>query len=322
MITGHYWPGRPKPEQDELLSSWLIRIAAANHARLHTFCHIEWPHKQIWTRDIDKAVDFDFVKKLAAKSGTPLSKAMGTLLWSLSGTVFEDINGNGNAKFIRPIGVRHRKRYKNGLMWCPLCITSDKHPFYRRQWRTILNPTCSRHGVILADSCHECGAPCIPHRGDFIQCHVCETPISEHPTIAAQSRVIQLGHRNKRISITGLSDFGLEKAVHPIVYFDIYRQILKIIVMGARSDDLRHVLNRLYGTDPTPFAIGNRINLEELSASELHRAMNMAWYVLEGWPFMFIGVCAEARIWFSWATKDMTILRYEYYKVTRRFLSG
>ena len=47
------WPWRPRPQADELLSSWLRRIALGNSAKLHSFCHAVWPGLQIWNRDID-----------------------------------------------------------------------------------------------------------------------------------------------------------------------------------------------------------------------------------------------------------------------------
>ncbi|WP_341536102.1 TniQ family protein [Aeromonas veronii] len=37
------WPWRPRPQADELLSSWLRRIALGNSAKLHSFCHAVWP---------------------------------------------------------------------------------------------------------------------------------------------------------------------------------------------------------------------------------------------------------------------------------------
>jgi len=45
---------------------------------------------------------------------------------------------------------------------------------------------------------------------------------------------LQLGFKNQKITNNGLTNFGLDTPVHSIVYFDVYRQVLKIIALGAR----------------------------------------------------------------------------------------
>ena len=36
-LSGRLWPAHVKPQQDELLSSWLVRLAMAHGVKLHTF---------------------------------------------------------------------------------------------------------------------------------------------------------------------------------------------------------------------------------------------------------------------------------------------
>ena len=322
MLSGRYWPCHPKPLPSELFSSWLIRLASKNSTRLHTFFHLEWPHKQIWTRDIDKFQDNEFISKLAEKSGASIEALDKMSLRSYNGLVYEKTNHLGHSGFIRPIGIRHRTRNRVGLMWCPECLATDNVPYYRKEWRTLLSPTCPRHGIVLADQCHECETPCMPHRGDFLSCYECKTPHSRHPSVPAKSRALQLSFDNLRVVKTGITSIGFHSPMHSIVYFDIIRQLIKIVCSGARSENLRHILFRQYNTDPSPFEIKSGEPIESLSAKELHRAFEMISYLLAGWPFMFVGLCAEADVWFSWATKDMPSLRFEYYSIARRFLSA
>jgi len=56
----------------------------------------------------------------------------------------------------------------------------------------------------------------------------------EHPIKPADSMALQLGFKNQKITNNGLTNFGLDTPVHSIVYFDVYRQVLKIIALGAR----------------------------------------------------------------------------------------
>ena len=174
-LSGKYWPIHPKPLPDELFSSWLIRIIKGNSPEmtLHTFCHLNWPGKQIWTRDIDKCADAELLISIAERTGTSISRAMKTLLSSYVGYVFETLSIYGNSKWIRPIGVYHRTRRRNGLRWCPKCLDEDSRPYFRKQWRASFVSTCVKHGVILRDFCSKCSAPCIPHKSSFTDCHNC-----------------------------------------------------------------------------------------------------------------------------------------------------
>ena len=54
-LSGTLWPAHPKPLPDELLSSWMVRIAGQHGLKLHTFASAVWPGISIWNRDIDRS---------------------------------------------------------------------------------------------------------------------------------------------------------------------------------------------------------------------------------------------------------------------------
>ena len=48
------WPIHPHPRPDELLSSWMVRLAHANRYKVHDFYALYFGReRQIWNRDID-----------------------------------------------------------------------------------------------------------------------------------------------------------------------------------------------------------------------------------------------------------------------------
>ncbi len=54
-LSGSLLPVHLKPLPDELLSSWLVRIAHGHGMKLQTFCAVIFGReKSIWNRDIDK----------------------------------------------------------------------------------------------------------------------------------------------------------------------------------------------------------------------------------------------------------------------------
>lgn len=72
------WPVHIKPKDDELLSSWLVRLAMSHGLKLHTFCSIALPLKQIWTRDIDKAPNTGLIGELSTILNEAAERAIRT----------------------------------------------------------------------------------------------------------------------------------------------------------------------------------------------------------------------------------------------------
>lgn len=304
-LSGRYWFGHPKPKLDELTSSYLIRLANANGMRVHSFCHQYWPHKQIWTRDIDTKMDDDIINLVSERAATSRKSVACCSLQRYSGQMFTQINPNGLTRWIRPIGVRHRSRTRYGLMWCPLCLLETPEVF-KTVWRTNLSATCSSHGVVLLDRCAECYSPCSPHREKPDRCEVCGLMYEQGPTNIGSSRAQQFGFLLQHAAKSGdmSSIFGTE--VCTIEGFDVLRQLIKILTSGARHRRLHKVVAKHYGFDLRPLCEERPKAVEYISSSDLHRIFEVMHGLLTGWPFMFVSLCAEADVWRSWTLKDFT----------------
>jgi hypothetical protein len=161
------WPVHIKPKDDELISSWLVRLARAHGLKLHTFCSVTWPGKQIWNRDIDKSSDTEMVGVLSTRTGTPIERVQATTLASYANVLYEKHNRFGPSSWIMPIGVYHRTRKKFGLQYCPRCLAEDEDPYYRCKWRLAFIVVCERHHVVLHDRCPKCGEAINFHRDEL-----------------------------------------------------------------------------------------------------------------------------------------------------------
>ena len=104
------WPWRPEPLPDELLSSWLRRVALGNSPKVHTFCNAVWPGLQIWNRDIDCLAPEVLLEALALGTGQPTSRVRQTTFGSLEGVLFEQVRVTGPTEWVLPVGVYHRTR--------------------------------------------------------------------------------------------------------------------------------------------------------------------------------------------------------------------
>ena len=317
-------PWRPKPRDDELLSSWLRRVAQGNSPKLHTFCHLIWPGKQLWNRDLDALAPQDVGERLASLTGTAVELARATTLPSLAGILYERVRVQNVSRWILPLGVYHRTRRRAGQQWCAGCLKGDQRPYYRKNWRLAISSTCSRHGVVLADRCIECAAPAVPHRGVDPSCHLCGCDRRLYPHGLADPQVLQLEHMLRSI-IAGLAQPpGTLRSIYPLAFFNLVRQVLSIVTANPRADRLRETVCRHAGGDPRPPRFESKLSAPELlSTDDRHRMMGIVARLLDGWPYKFAALCADAGMWRSWAMRgDQNGIPFAYGAVVDTYLNG
>ena len=164
--------------EDELLTSWLVRLARANSARLHVFTvdlfgrkNPERPHFPTithWHRDLDRTFKSDDLEELARRTELPIERVRQTTLEPLERRLTERTYlGTGVARWLLPIGVRELMRLDCGLQYCPHCLREDASPYFRRIWRLAFVTICPVHWTPLLDRCPDCRNPIHFARREF-----------------------------------------------------------------------------------------------------------------------------------------------------------
>ena len=186
------WPIRYKPLPDELLSSWLVRLAHGHGLKVQTFCNLIFGNRrQVWNRDIDRLAPDWLVEALALHTGTPMEVARRTTLQVFEGTLYPHFHPSGTLLWIQSMKMYHRQREGLGQQYCPACLATDAVPYFRKTWRVSLKTYCLRHGCYLLDRCHACGASVAFHRVDIdrdeteeaalSRCHRCGESLGNGP---------------------------------------------------------------------------------------------------------------------------------------------
>lgn len=135
-LSGELWPAHPKPLPDELLSSWIVRIASANGLKLQTFCdRVFGKEHQLWNRDIDRHAPPWLLASLARHTGTPIKHVRDATLEVYRGRLYRRKHDAGQLRWILPAGVYHRTRRHFGVQFCPQCLAEDHEPYFRTRWR-------------------------------------------------------------------------------------------------------------------------------------------------------------------------------------------
>ena len=167
------WTFRLKPLPDELLSSWLTRVAFAHGQTPYVFHNLHLPGLPVWNRDVDRAHGAGLVAAISAVSGVSATRIRAASLERYS-KLGLDASAHGEWPFVLAAGIYHRKRRRHGLQFCPNCLSAET-AYFRRSWRLAFILKCPACSMTLSDACPHCDAPVVPHRAlsDMRACHRC-----------------------------------------------------------------------------------------------------------------------------------------------------
>ena len=150
------------PYPEELFSSWLLRSCYKFEIKPHSFSKFLWDGIAIWNRDIDKSLKHESLIEFCNLNVTPFEVGIKTTLKSFEGILFSKLNENGSSDFINTAGIYHRKRKQHALMYCPICLKSNK--YFKITWRVSLITCCTKCKVYLKDECPNCRESIVPFR--------------------------------------------------------------------------------------------------------------------------------------------------------------
>jgi hypothetical protein len=314
-LSGKLWPAHLKPEQDELLSSWLVRLSMAHGQKLHTFCSLAWPGKAIWNRDIDKSADAKIVNTLSNKTATSITKVFATTLAAYEGVLYEKHNHFGPTAWLMPVGIYHRTRIQYGLQYCPHCLAEDGQPYFRRKWRLAFMVICERHHTLLHDRCEQCGLAINFHRdelGNFgkfapnsmIYCYACGFDLrltqvgkSSSCVMAAE---IEFTAKLLQIITNGVAEVTHTMSTYSHLYFTVLRQLMKIMGMRSKKvDKLRKAISETYGAEDYTPEGERQPDVQEQSIQKRRQLLSLTRCLLEEWPDRFIALSQEHGLWSS-----------------------
>jgi len=162
-MSDSLWPVIVLIEEDELLSSWLIRTSLRNGSYPMAWSSYFWGKWRAWTLDIDRYCPEEKLEQLVFKNFDIHTLTNSTL----TPTVEKILNCNLPTTklawpWVSPIGSRNRDRI-GGLKFCPDCLKEDI-PYFRKSWRLSWYHSCTKHNKLLIEHCPKCLSPITPHK--------------------------------------------------------------------------------------------------------------------------------------------------------------
>lgn len=303
-FTSSLWPIRYKPLPDELLSSWLVRLAHGHGLKVQTFCNLIFGNRlQVWNRDIDRLGPSWLVDELSTRTGTPPEIAYGTTLRAYEGLLYPHFKLSGALQWILTLQMYHRKYEGFGLQYCPLCLREGPEPYFRKSWRVAFNTVCIKHQCMLRDRCPNCGAGVAFHRRDIGRtdaaaadslagCHQCGFDLGE----AGAEPITSYDMQASDWLGTLCGQLTLGNSIQPVLDLDsfgVMRQLAMLLTSQYATVRLHaHVCDQL-GASEVQMTKG-RIAFETRTLHERHHLIQLAAWLLAD---------LEPRLRMAWRAK-------------------
>jgi hypothetical protein len=133
------------PFEDELVTSWLHRLAIANSLAPREFADILGLGRGMGWARIDLDIPDSLVERLSGMTGVaaPDIRAMA-------------YPSGLPPRLLLPARVEAGPEQSAWVQFCPICIGEG---YLKREWRLCHHIYCDRHDRFLLDRCPDCGAP-------------------------------------------------------------------------------------------------------------------------------------------------------------------
>ena len=183
MPVNTQWLFHLSLQKDELLSSWLVRVAFAHGCDPLTLTGCLWPGERVWTIDLDKNLPLPLLMQLASVAQLPSNALYNASLQPIIQHISRsDDTIHKSVSWILSLGTRNRK-HTGGLQICPRCLAEKTPVYYRRSWRIAWTIYCPEHHCTLIDCCPACYSAIQPHRltipnDNIAACAVCGLDLS------------------------------------------------------------------------------------------------------------------------------------------------
>ncbi len=303
MLSGKLWPAHPQPLPDELLSSWIVRIAEANGVKLQTMTHLLFGLYNLpWNHDIDRLAPKWFLKGICAHAGSSYWDAYRMTLAGYRTRLYRYRKDSGQLRWILPVRINSTKRDGFGMQYCPACLAMDKEPYFRRKWRVAFHAFCPMHKIMLHDCCPACGAAVTFYRRDFGRtideagaiclCFQCQFDLRLAPQLPVpiyDDDVFRLYVEMLRALDGAATDAGqFDLKFHAVLH-----QLCKVILSNQNHDQLRQYVAKMLGVAIAP-AVHGKISLEHRRVFDRYQTVCFALWLL---------AAPEERINAAWQAK-------------------
>lgn len=292
-----------------MLSSWITRLARANHLTTTDFAKAVLPDERTTLKEIDRTFCPEIMQALADGTGVPIERVWETSLLADEGYVFS-YRAYGTAEWISPTAAISGAEGK-GMAYCPQCLGSDVDPYYRKTWRFIFNPVCPSHRTFLQHGCPQCGKPynffyaSASHpfmANPIVTCRWCGADICHSPSQQDSTLIDHVLRVQEQLN-AGIAQDSFRVPnyghVHAHPYLKVLHACMSSLTIPARarwvaqnlSEDLPKEIDVIV-LDSNDYAHV----IEQRTPEEVGVLLCLAWTVMRDWPDRFMRYSGKHEI--------------------------
>lgn len=323
---GQLWLYRCKPQDDELFSSWLVRLAWGLAVKLQYLCvQVLRQRPGFLAGDLDRAPSLDVLNRLVDGTGVSLARAQMTGLSGYEGGLWAEYVEKGPLKWVLPIGRLGRRRVGHGLQYCSACLQEDQVPYFRRHWRLAFSVVCVKHGIPLRDACPFCGGAVQFHVQDFglrllpFECRItycasCGKDLRDVPHVGGEpvsEPLIRLQKSLMSALAVGYSSQLPGGGVYAFNHFEGLRYLMRTLASAGRGARLREYF--LKERAQLLSGNGRRQVIEHLRLADRLVLLDVCAKILMEWPHALVDSCKASRVSSSYIIRYDVALPYWLY---------
>lgn len=252
-----------KPYENELLSSWLFRIAKRNYTNVSSLLHYHFKNKNMSIKDIDlykfNKKEIQLIKEIYSVS---VKKHQ---LFKYNSYLEEVITNTSRHVWISTSNRNPYYKKFCGIRFCPLCLKEKE--YFHDTWRIMLFNICEKHNCFLLNSCEKCHSKIIYANNSYdipmYRCHNCFFDIRKSKLVFIKKNsklFINHSHLKK------ILDNGYVILNNKWTYSFSYFYLLKFLV------NIQLRVNNIHKY------------IEELSPMELSKYITVATFLLKNFP--------------------------------------
>jgi len=313
-------PFASKPLPNEILSSWLVRIAKNHFLEPRKFTSVFFKDKYFWTLDVDKSISGSYLDKLVQSTSVSDMDINYLTLKSFIPYLDVKFSTDQSRTWFNRIQRTKGRISSFSYLYCPNCLRTDPEPYLRKEWRIYLSTTCFKCECFLRENCPHCKNP-IQHFNhnshqldksfDYIKfCAVCKKDISDVEMVKAPSNYIE----NQKYIYELLYNGYNTSFSYSHLYFDGLYQIFQSC-LAPQNIQINNALINQYVIPE--FQIKKMI---EIPLNRRTIILNLCIDLTMNWPKNLLEFCKENQVRYFEFIRKKRDYPYWYYSEIRKNL--
>lgn len=222
----------PIPLEDEILSSWIVRVAYAHKTHPHTFVnqYLNYRPYSFFISECDLTLDEAMINTIDEKCRYKID-LRSLMLITFSGYIQENIYYNNPTIFFT-----HQK-------YCPICLREDKVPYFRKKWRVIFYNICHKHSCYLYEHCSSCKrkldiSKMHKNKLPYTHCHHCGFELKRSRKLPLHKKYSSsLEYQNRIFKIIHDGYIQLDGTpIYSFLFFEIFSKLSKLILLNRKYE--------------------------------------------------------------------------------------